>query len=42
VYDAMLDTEGKPIKEIFLDDNLHMKPEGYRIWQGIILPYLKK
>jgi lysophospholipase L1-like esterase len=42
VYDAMLDAKGNPRKEIFLEDNLHMKPEGYRIWQKIIQPYLKK
>lgn len=42
VYDAMLNEEGKPKPEIFLNDNLHMNEKGYRIWQTIILPYLKK
>jgi lysophospholipase L1-like esterase len=42
VYNAMLDANGIPIKEIFLEDNLHMKANGYAIWQKIIEPYLKK
>ena len=42
VYSAMLDANGNPKAEIFLGDRLHMKPEGYRIWQKIMLPYLKK
>ena len=42
VYDAMLDSRGEPRQEIFLEDQLHMKPEGYHIWQKIILPYLQK
>jgi lysophospholipase L1-like esterase len=42
VYNAMLDANGTPKKEIFLEDNLHMKANGYAIWQKIIEPYLKK
>jgi lysophospholipase L1-like esterase len=42
VYKAMLNEKGAPRKEIFLEDNLHMKPAGYRIWQKIFLPYLLK
>jgi len=42
VYTEMLDDEGKPRQELFLDDNLHMNKEGYKIWQRIIQPYLKK
>lgn len=42
VYDAMLDASGQPQPALFLDDQLHMKPEGYRIWQKIIQPYLLK
>lgn len=41
VFDSMLDNQEQP-KDIFLSDNLHMRPEGYRIWQKIIEPYLKK
>lgn len=42
VYDAMLKKDGTPLTDIFLEDHLHMKPNGYKIWQKIIKPYLKK
>jgi acetyl esterase/lipase/lysophospholipase L1-like esterase len=42
VYDAMLDGKGNMKKELFLEDMLHMRPNGYAIWKGILLPYLKK
>ena len=42
VYDAMLDKQGKMREELYVEDRLHMKPEGYRIWQKIISPYLVK
>lgn len=42
VFDAMLDEKGQPRPELFVSDMLHMKPEGYAIWQKIIQPYLIK
>lgn len=42
VFDAMLLPSGKPNKELFLSDQLHMNRDGYLIWQKIIRPYLKK
>lgn len=42
VWDAMLDENGEPKKDIFIEDNLHMNAQGYAIWQRIIEPYLKK
>lgn len=42
VYHKMLAADGTPIKEIFIEDNLHMNAKGYAIWQKIIAPYLKK
>lgn len=42
IYDAMLDVNGKPLKDIFIGDNLHMNAKGYKIWQKIIAPYLIK
>ena len=42
VYPSMLDGNGYPIAEIFLSDSLHMNQKGYKIWQPIIEPYLKK
>jgi len=40
VYDSMLDAEGKILTHIFIADKLHMNAEGYKIWQGVITPYL--
>ena len=42
VYDAMLDANGKMREELYVQDRLHMKPEGYKIWQRIFLPYMIK
>jgi lysophospholipase L1-like esterase len=42
VYKDMIDDEGKPRPELFLDDNLHMNKSGYEIWKKAIEPYLKK
>jgi len=35
VVQAMLNSDGTP-KDIFVEDNLHMKPEGYAIWTPIV------
>ena len=42
VYSHMLNQDGTPIQEIFLEDNLHMNPKGYAIWKKEFLPYLLK
>jgi lysophospholipase L1-like esterase len=42
VYHPMLDKEGRPRKELFLGDMLHMNAKGYELWKKIILPYLDK
>jgi len=40
VWTPMLDKDGQVMKNIFLEDNLHMNAEGYTIWQGVLKPYL--
>ena len=40
VYPAMLNSDGSPMQDIFVEDNLHMNAKGYAIWQKIIAPYL--
>ncbi len=40
VYHSMLDANGNILTHIFLSDKLHMNAEGYKIWQGVIAPYL--
>jgi lysophospholipase L1-like esterase len=42
IFELMLDQNGQPRAELFLEDRLHMKPEGYAIWQKAIRPYLLK
>ncbi len=42
VYAGMLNSEGNPKPEIFLEDRLHMNAGGYAIWKKIMLPYLTK
>lgn len=34
--------DGKSRPELFLGDMLHMKPEGYAIWEKAVKPYLLK
>lgn len=42
VYHKMLGADGRPMKEIFLDDQLHMNAQGYAIWAKAIRPFLIK
>ncbi len=42
VYSKMLNPDGTPMKDIFIEDNLHMNAKGYAIWKKIIGPYLIK
>ena len=42
VYHKMLNKDGTPLKDIFLEDELHMNAKGYVIWQKVIQPYLLK
>lgn len=38
---AMEDSNGNPRPELYLDDMLHMKKDGYLIWAKVMAPYLK-
>ena len=40
VDQAMLDAQGKPRKELFRWDGLHMNAAGYAVWTSIIKPVL--
>ena len=42
VYSKMLDASGNPRAELFREDMLHMKPEGYEIWKEQLTPVLMK
>jgi len=39
-YSLMLDEKGKPMKDIFLTDSLHMNNKGYEIWTKALTPHL--
>ena len=40
--DRFLDKDGKPIKELFVADGLHMSDAGYAIWKELLTPLLPK
>jgi lysophospholipase L1-like esterase len=42
IYEVMLDSKGQMREELYVSDRLHMKPEGYVIWQKAISPFLLK
>ena len=42
VATPMLDKEGKPLKDIFISDGLHMNRKGYLIWRKTVRPVLVK
>lgn len=42
VYSKMLNADGLPKPEIFVEDRLHMNAKGYAIWKKIMEPYLLK
>jgi lysophospholipase L1-like esterase len=39
-HSPMLGSDGFPKPEIFVSDRLHMNAQGYKIWTGIVGPYL--
>jgi lysophospholipase L1-like esterase len=42
IYNKMLNPDGTPRKELFLEDMLHMNAKGYAIWQKALAPHLLK
>jgi len=42
VYHKMLGADGKPMRDIFLEDELHMNAKGYAIWEKELKPHLLK
>lgn len=42
VLPAMLGPDGRPNRDIYVADRLHLNARGYAIWQSIIEPYLDK
>lgn len=42
LFPSMLTPEGEPRPELFLDDGLHLNPDGYRLWREIVAPHLAR
>mgnify|MGYP000731244749 CR=1 FL=1 len=42
VGSVLLDKDGKPRDELFLDDKLHMNKDGYKLWTEILKPRIEK
>ncbi|MFZ4464636.1 MAG: GDSL-type esterase/lipase family protein [Bacteroidales bacterium] len=42
IWDKMLNKNSLPDSTLFLEDMLHMKAEGYKLWQQEIAPHLTK
>ncbi|MNY58462.1 hypothetical protein D3C86_1948000 [compost metagenome] len=42
VWTPMIDENGEVFKDVFLKDNLHMKANGYKIWQKVLEPMVLK
>lgn len=38
---VMKDENGNVRKDLFVEDMLHMTPEGYRLWTSVMNPYMK-
>lgn len=41
IFPAMLGADGNPRAELYVQDGLHMTPQGYALWRAIVAPYLK-
>jgi lysophospholipase L1-like esterase len=39
-HSQMLGADGQPKPDIYVNDRLHMNPEGYKIWTRVVSPYL--
>lgn len=42
IFTPMLDKNGQPRQELFLEDDLHMNKKGYALWTKAIKPHLAK
>lgn len=41
IFDAMLDRDARPRRELFRADGLHMTPAGYAIWHDALVQHLE-
>jgi lysophospholipase L1-like esterase len=41
VWTPLLDSNGQPQKDVFIEDGLHLNKKGYEIWSAAIKPYVQ-
>jgi lysophospholipase L1-like esterase len=42
VATPMLDADGQPRPDLFIEDGLHMNSRGYALWTRVVAPYLDR
>ena len=42
MWSPMLDSDGNPINDVFIEDGLHLNKKGYDIWGRVLVPYVGK
>lgn len=40
VFNPMLNQDGEPKEELFLDDKLHLNKKGYELWTSLVRPHI--
>jgi hypothetical protein len=38
----MIGADGKPMRELLVEDGLHMTPAGYKVWNDALGPLLQR
>jgi lysophospholipase L1-like esterase len=41
IYPLMLGTDGQPRRELFVQDMLHLNPDGYAVWRPLVARFLE-
>ena len=41
VWPYMIGTDGKPRRELYVADELHMTPEGYKVWAALVRRHIE-
>lgn len=40
IFSPMINLDGKPVNDLFINDGLHLSDKGYRLWTKILTPYI--
>ena len=41
VFTPMLDAQGQPRTDLFVEDRLHMNRKGYELWRDVVAPHIQ-